>query len=97
MLLESVPPADAAVTAPARLVLRFDSRVEAHLSSVVLIGGARQTRVLLTLPGAPGSDTLVYPLPGLPPGQYRAEWKVLSPDGRPTEGVVRFTVLEAAR
>jgi methionine-rich copper-binding protein CopC len=104
MLLESVAATDAAVVAPARLVLRFDRRVEARVSSVVLVGGARQTRILLTLPGAPGSDTLVYPLPDLTPGQYRAEpgqhraeWKVLPLGGLATEGVVRFTVLEVAR
>jgi methionine-rich copper-binding protein CopC len=41
-------------------------------------------------------DTLIYPLPALEPGPYRARWKVLSADGHVTEGVLLFTVDGAA-
>ena len=94
ILLESVPAAEAAVLAPPRLVLRFNSRIEARLSSVVLVGGPRQTRVGLSSPQALDRDTLVFSLPDLSPGQYRAEWQALSVDGHLTTGVVRFTVIE---
>jgi len=97
LLMESVPAADATIVAPPKLVLRFNSRIEARLSSVMLIGGPRQIRVMLASPQAPASDTLVYPLPELPAGQYRAEWKALSVDGHLTGGVLRFTVIEATR
>jgi methionine-rich copper-binding protein CopC len=84
LLLESIPKAEASVP-------------EARMSSVLLVGGPRNTRVFLLMPEAPAADTLVYSLPELAPGQYRAEWKVLSVDGLVNEGVVRFTVIEKRR
>jgi methionine-rich copper-binding protein CopC len=98
LLIDSVPKADASLPAPSRLVLRFNSRIEPRLSSVWLVGGPQNARVLLLMPEAPSADTLVYSLPDmLARGQYRAEWKVLSVDGHVTEGVVRFTVIENVR
>src|SRR5689334_15536717 len=47
LLLESTPAGDTTVTVPSRLVLRFNGRLETSLSSVMLIGGPRQMRVLL--------------------------------------------------
>lgn len=66
VLLQSVPAREASVTAPPKLVLTFNGRVVAHLSSVA-------------------------------PGQYRAEWKVRAVDGQVTDGILRFTVIEAGR
>jgi methionine-rich copper-binding protein CopC len=98
LLVESVPKADASLPAPSRLILKFNSRIEASLSSVWLVGGPRNTRVLLSKPEATAADTLVYWLSEpLAPGRYRAEWKVLSVDGHLTEGVLRFTVIEPGR
>lgn len=97
LLLESVPKAEESVLAPVRIVLKFNSRIEARLSSILLVGGPRNTRLLLLMPEAPAADTLVYSLPELTPGPYRAEWKVLSVDGHINEGVVRFTVIEKGR
>jgi methionine-rich copper-binding protein CopC len=97
LLIDSVPKADASLPAPPQLVLKFNSRIEARLSSVLLVGGPRNTRVLLMNPDAPAPDTLVYSLPDLATGQYRAEWKALSVDGHITAGVLRFTVIQAAR
>jgi methionine-rich copper-binding protein CopC len=82
VLLRSVPAAAESVPAPPQLVLTFNGRVVANLSSVLLVGGPRNTRVLLSLPKGPDADTLVYPLPTLAPGQYRAEWKARAVDGR---------------
>lgn len=97
LLLESVPKAEASVSAPSQIVLKFNSRIEARLSSIWLVGGPRNTRVLLLMPEAPAADTLLFTPPELEPGQYRAEWKVLSVDGHVNEGVVRFTVIEKVR
>ena len=98
VLVESIPKAEASVRAPSQLVLKFNSRIEARLSSVWLVGGPRNTRVLLLMPEATTPDTLIYAMPEmLGPGQYRAEWKVLSVDGHVNEGVVRFTVIEPER
>jgi copper resistance protein C len=97
LLIDSVPKADASLPAPPQLVLKFNSRIEARLSSVLLVGGPRNTRVLLVNPDATAQDTLVYPLPELAAGQYRAEWKALSVDGHITDGVLRFTVIQVPR
>ena len=94
LLLESTPAGDTTVTAPSRLVLRFNGRLETSLSSVMLIGGPRQTRVLLIKNEATPEqhDMLIYTLPPLEPGSYRVEWKALSVDGHITNGVLRFDV-----
>jgi copper resistance protein C len=94
LLLESTPAGDTTVTAPSRLVLRFNGRLETSLSSVMLIGGPRQMRVLLIKNEATPEqhDMLIYTLPPLEPGPYRVEWKALSVDGHITNGVLRFDV-----
>jgi len=94
LLLESTPAGDTIVTAPSRVVLRFNGRLETRLSSVTLIGGPRQMRVLLIKnEAAPEQrDMLIYTLPPLEPGPYRVEWKALSVDGHITNGVLRFDV-----
>ena len=83
--------------APPKLVLTFNARVVGHLSSVLLVGGPRNTRVLLSAPQGPDADTLVYPLPTLSPGQYQAQWKARGVDGKVMDGTLRFTVIEASR
>ena len=96
IILESTPKQDETVVAPRRLVLRFNSRIERKLSSVSLVG-PRQTGILLLrqeMDAAP--DTLVFHLPSLAPGFYRARWKVMSSDGHVTEGAVAFTVKDGA-
>jgi copper resistance protein C len=79
-------------SAPHRLLLHFNSRIEKTLCSVVLVGPARGHIVVLHQ--APGGtpDTLTYPIPALSPGAYQARWKVLSSDGHLTEGRVSFSV-----
>ena len=74
------------MTTPPKLVLTFNGRVVAHLSSVL--------RSSLKVPDV---DTLIYPLPTMAPGQYRAEWKVRAVDGQVTDGILRFTVIDAGR
>jgi len=95
LLLESTPIADTTVTPPSRLVLRFNGRLETGLSSVLLIGGPRQMRMLLlkneAAPEQPGM--LIYTLPPLEPGRYRVEWRALSVDGHLTNGALKFEVV----
>jgi methionine-rich copper-binding protein CopC len=91
-LLESVPAAGETVTPPSHLVLRFNGRIEKRLSSVTLVGPTGTMILLLRQESAP-PETLIYRLPGLNPGRYRAKWKVLSADGQITEGAVPFTVV----
>ena len=93
IILQSEPRQDESVTAPKRLVLRFNSRLEKPLCSVRLVGGPGQRPVPLLRPDPDAApDTLAYPLPPLEPGTYRARWKVMAADGHVTEGAVPFTV-----
>lgn len=95
LLLDSTPKADTAVSAPPRLILRFNGRIEPRLSSVTLIGGPRRTRFLLLKNEAAAEqpDMLIYGLPPLEPGNYRVEWKTLSVDGHLTNGIWKFDVV----
>ena len=93
IILQSEPRQDERVTAPKRLILRFNSRLEKPLCSVQLVGGPGQRSIALLRPEADAApDTLAYPLPPLEPGTYRARWKVMAADGHVTEGAVPFTV-----
>jgi methionine-rich copper-binding protein CopC len=94
LLLESAPKHETVAAAPARLVLRFNGRIEKRLSRVVVAGGSEQRTIALDVPESSSPDTLVYPLPPLTPGPWEARWRVLSVDGHFTEGKVRFTVRE---
>jgi methionine-rich copper-binding protein CopC len=92
IVIDSTPKHQETVAAPTRLVIRFNSRLEKRLCSVSLIG-PQQASILLVRQEADASpDTLVYPLPPLAPGSYRAKWKVLAADGHVTEGTLLFTV-----
>ncbi len=93
ILLDSSPKPDEVTTAPGQLVLRFNGRIEGRLSSVVLIGGPRMTRIVLGTSGrSERADVMIYPLPSLAPGKYRVEWKAFSVDGHVTGGMLRFTI-----
>jgi copper resistance protein C len=92
LLLESGPAANATVTAPGRIVLRFNNRIEAALSRVRLLDehGAHHD---LSPALAPGTlDRLVADAPPLTPGRYRVEWQVLSTDGHVVSGRYSFRV-----
>jgi methionine-rich copper-binding protein CopC len=79
ILLDSTPRAGEATALPSELVLRFNGRIEKRLSSVTLVGGARNAKTLLRESDAEAPpDTLRFGLPALEGGAYRAEWRVLS-------------------
>lgn len=90
IIVESSPQADEVVTEPlARLVLRFNSRIVHSLSRVTLVGPDHRKISFsgaVSPAGRPEADRLVLPLPSLPPGTYRLEWRVLAEDGHVTEG-----------
>ena len=89
----SSEPADGGTGAPPhRLLLRFNSRIEKSLCSVMLVGPRQAHGVPLREEIGAASDTLTYSLPALSPGTYQAKWKVLSADGHLTEGAVTFSV-----
>ena len=93
IVLESVPAPDAVLTRPpARVVLRFNSKIEKRLTRVTLTAGGGPPRPLSIANGAGEPDRLVIPLDPLPPGLCVIRYKVLSADGHVTEGSLRFTV-----
>jgi methionine-rich copper-binding protein CopC len=77
---------------PRRLLLHFNSRIEQSLCAVTLQGPNREHVLPLHRETAPAPDTLIYAMPVLSPGTYRARWKVMSSDGHLTEGTVSFSV-----
>jgi methionine-rich copper-binding protein CopC len=93
IVLESEPSPDAVLgRSPARVVLRFNSKIEKRLTRVTLTAG-RGTPISLPIAAADAAvDRVVIPLRELPPGSYVLRYKVLSADGHITEGALRFTV-----
>jgi methionine-rich copper-binding protein CopC len=96
IIMESEPPSGATVSAPRRVILRFNSRLEKSLCSVLLVGPGRRTILLLRQDERARADTLAYAVPELPPGDYEVRWKVLAADGHVTEGVIHFHVVQEA-
>ena len=96
IIVESHPRHEESVSPPPRqLVLRFNSRIEKPLCSVLLVGPHQKSIALLRPEADTPPDTLTYSLPPLESGAYQARWKVLAADGHVTEGTVLFTVVAA--
>ena len=96
IILESEPAAGAKlVEPPARIYLRFNSKLEKRLSQVTLTtADGRPVPVAVKADGSERPDRIVVPLGKLGPGDYVIRYKVLAADGHITEGALRFTVLE---
>ncbi len=75
------------------LTLRYNSRVDAGRSKLVLQHGSAETRLAQTAGDTP--DVLRATL-DLTPGDYVVAWQVLATDGHITRGRVPFTVDAAA-
>jgi hypothetical protein len=91
LLLESTPAANAVVTPPGRVELRFNNRIERKLSRIRLVD-ERGARRELSIDGNGSPDRLSAPLATLAPGPYRVEWQVLSTDGHIVSGRYSFRV-----
>lgn len=93
LLLESSPASGAnLVRSPARVALRFNNRIEKRLSHIRLVDARGEGRALAVAQAEGGPDALTAPLPPLPPGTYRVEWRVLSTDGHVVDGRFGFRV-----
>jgi methionine-rich copper-binding protein CopC len=91
IVVESVPTHDAALeTSPARILLRFNTKIEQGLSQVRLEGPDGAIATELDPPEGP--ERLEARLPPLAPGTYLLRYRTFSPDGHVTEGVLRFSV-----
>lgn len=98
IVLEASPAHDSVLAAPpARLVLRFNSKIE-HALSRVTIETAIGRPVVLRVARATEQDAarLVVPLSPLAPGTYIVRYRVLAADGHVTEGALRFTIRAAS-
>jgi methionine-rich copper-binding protein CopC len=92
LLLESSPAAGATLSeGPPQISLRFNNRIEKKLCQIRLVPGHGDARTL-PLGGQGAVDTLQAPLPPLPAGRYRVEWRVLSTDGHVVSGAFAFSV-----
>lgn len=94
IIVDSTPAPYAHVAAgPLSLVLRYNSRIDAARSKLVLRHGATDQRLAPTAAGAPdvlqASATVV-------PGEYQVVWQVLATDGHITRGRIPFTVMPPA-
>jgi methionine-rich copper-binding protein CopC len=93
LVLESSPRAGEALgEPPARVLLRFNSRIEKRLSIVTITGPAGRPVPLPVAAPDPAPDRLSVTLPPLGPGRYIVRWKVLSADGHVSQGALRFSV-----
>ncbi len=80
---------------PARIYLRFNSKLEKRLSRVTLASAdGRPVPLPAVAEGGEMPDRIVLPLGKLRAGAYVVRYKVLAADGHITEGALRFAVLE---
>jgi copper resistance protein C len=96
IILESEPTAGAMLAEPpARIYLRFNSKLEKRLSGVTLASAdGRPVPLPAVASEGESPDRIVLPLGKLRPGGYVIRYKVLAVDGHITEGALRFSVLE---
>jgi copper resistance protein C len=97
IVLESEPARDAQLAEPpARIYLRFNSKIEKRLTRVSLTASdGRAVPLPVVADGSQAPDRISLPLGLLRPGAYVVRYKVLAADGHITDGALRFSVLEA--
>lgn len=89
-LRRSVPAAGAVLDrAPERIELHFSERVQL---TALRLRRADGTEIALPRRPIRPERTEVIALPPLEPGEYRAEWRIISADGHPVGGVIPFRV-----
>jgi hypothetical protein len=90
ILMEAVPAANQVVkSGSVPIKLRFNSRIDAKRSKLVLITPAGVERAL-TIDQQPAPDTVTAKAESLAPGVYLLQWQVLATDGHITQGKTSF-------
>jgi hypothetical protein len=90
VLMEAVPAANQVVKGGSvPIKLRFNSRIDAKRSKLVLITPAGLERAL-SIDQQPTPDTITSKAESLPPGVYVLQWQVLAADGHITQGKTSF-------
>ena len=92
ILLSAIPAVKQVVSGPdVPIRLRFNSRIDAKRSRIVLVGAdGRQT--VLTIEKQVSPNTLSADSKGMTRGFYILHWQVLATDGHLTRGIVPFQV-----
>jgi methionine-rich copper-binding protein CopC len=91
----SVPAAGAALDcAPTQIELQFNEGVQLTALRLHRVDGAE-----IDLPRRPIREARaeIIALPPLEPGDFRAEWRIISADGHAVGGVIPFSVARACR
>jgi methionine-rich copper-binding protein CopC len=93
LVMSSTPePGARLATAPARVTLRFNSRIDHGRSRMTLFGPDNQPHPLaLAAETDPALVEAALPA-SLPAGGFRLRWQVLAVDGHITRGDIFFTV-----
>ena len=92
IVLSATPSPHEVISGPDILVkLRFNSRVDAKRSRLILISPDGEQRSL-TITEPLSSDSLESQASGLKAGSYILRWQVLASDGHITRGEVPFSV-----
>ena len=96
-LASATPGPDETVdVAPSEVVLRFDDEVVPAVDGITVVGSDGE-RADTGEVSRPDPTTIVLGLrPGLPPGPYAVEWRILAQDGDVQEGGHTFTVVGEA-
>ena len=93
LLLESSPAAGATLSeGPPQILLRFNNRIEKHLSTIRVLDERGVPRPVTVLAGEGAADRLSATVPALAPGAWRVEWQVLSTDGHIVNGRFSFRI-----
>ena len=100
-LVSAVPAADATVTSPAKIELRFSEKLVAQFAGADLVmtdmpgmkmHGPMKMAPLKTSVGADGMSLVAMPAKPLPAGTYKLNYHVVSADTHRIEGGYSFKV-----
>jgi methionine-rich copper-binding protein CopC len=90
-LRRSSPAAGAALEhPPERIELHFNERVQL---TALRLRRAEGEEIPLPRRAIREATSEAIALPPLPPGDYRADWRIISADGHPAGGVIAFRIL----
>ncbi len=92
-LVRAEPGVDSVVTAaPTRIQLWFNEPVNPRLTSAALLTRDSTPVATVTFARTPDPLSVAGPVAAtLAPGQYRIQWRTMSPDGHTIRGEYRFT------
>jgi len=94
-LRRSVPAASAVLEQPPdRIELYFNERVQLTALRLHRVGGEE---IALPRRSIRQTTSEMIALPPLAPGEYRAEWRIISADGHPAGGAIPFRIEPARR